>query len=93
MELKTAILCGIILTVSAKCNAKSGLKCAKRGRRREFKTLVLEVPDEGIGERLFDSEIHLDVGPNRHRIVVRANGWLEPPISYGLYCLFVQTVT
>jgi hypothetical protein len=54
---------------------------------------VLEVPDEDLCEQSFNSEIDLDVGPNRHRLVLRANGWLEPPISYGLDRLFVQTVT
>lgn len=47
----------------------------------------------GLCERLFNSEIYLDVGSNRHRLVFRANGRLEPPVSYRLDCLFVQAVT
>jgi hypothetical protein len=46
-----------------------------------------------FAKRSFISEIDFDIGPNRHRLVFRTNGWLEPPISYCLDRLFVQAVT
>src|SRR5208283_4585507 len=46
-----------------------------------------------VPQRLLNSEIDLEVGPDRHRLALRANGWLEPPISCGLNRLFVQAVT
>ena len=57
------------------------------------RTCVLGVSDEDHCERLFNSEVNLDVSPNRHRFVLQANDGLELPVSYGLDCVFVQAVT